>query len=376
MQRNRPMGDRTKPTDASENASAGDPQKRTKIDLADDAVYVVDGKEIDGAELRRGYKGTAETTQRFQQVSEKEKDLERRRQAQEQEAQRLEQQRLKIEEQTNKLLTDALGRERGPETVAKKPSLSERLAQSLSDVDPSLDERWREKFAANAGSMLEQELQGLEQRLRTENEQQLNATVGKTQADLKRDFEGRASSAEAQRRVREQNEQTFQKALKESLQQYGPDEKTPLQLSDLEIEAVRAKASQRIGADYGDFNRQAGAWMSNEEAVASAIRDVALDKIVAAKVAKARAEVQTNRRLGYEATDGIPGRGRGPQAANTEEAFAQKVETANQLLQEGYPPNEISGMFTQDEFKKYLGLRRNKADEMRRRLEELRSINA
>jgi len=130
--------------------------------------------------------------------------------------------------------------------------------------------------------------------------------------------------------------------------------------------------------DFKQYNDRYGHIAGDDclKAVASAIRDVALDKIVAAKVAKARAEVQTNRRLGYEATDGIPGRGRGPQAANTEEAFAQKVETANQLLQEGYPPNEISGMFTRDEFKKYLGLRRNKADEMRRRLEELRSINA
>lgn len=283
-------------------------------------LFRVGDEEVPEEELIRSYKGTKETTRRFQEVSEREK----RAQAAEERATRLLQEAEERERRLNATRDELLTvRPKDTDGTPRRPGLRERLKE----VDFVTSDNAGEKV----GELFEDEWEARQAEMRAEHDRQLKQLRLEVKAELDRtkaEVTSASTQITAADRIRRQNKEIFQKVLEE---EFGG-----LNLSKAEIAEAEDLYSQHIGRKYGSWDASAGAWSSSELAAKHAIRSVdsVLDRLVATKTAKARGDGLQARERGERATESTPGRTARPGSTDPDQALLQKHHDLSEAIRE------------------------------------------
>lgn len=320
-----------------------DPQddKERKGDRGPRMIRVGD-EDVAEEEVVRGYKGTRETTKRFEEVSKAEKRLaELERRATEREA--LADRRLaEAEERERKINTarDDILLHKQDGDKPERPSLRQRIAT----VDLIGDDKATEKL----GDLFEEELSAREQTVGAKYQNtvdQLRTEMNAKIEAARKEAGTLASKPVAEERIRRQNDDTFNRVLSEEFEGVA--------LNAEERRAVERKFRQKIGPDYGTWDGSAGVWVASDEAARDAVwsTPAVREKLLKSREAQARGDGLTARERGERATESTPGRPARPVSSDPDQALLQTA----QELRRGVAEGRMSWEQAQDQFVKKAG---------------------
>lgn len=304
----------------SRNAAAVAEGEEPKVEDEGPRMFHVGDEDVPEEELIRSYKGTKETTRRFQEVSEREKKA----QASEERATRLLQEADERERRLNATRDELLMSKRQKDDGApRRPGLRERLKE----VDFVTSDNAGEKV----GELFEEEWEARQAEMRAEHDRQLKQLRQEVTADLARtkaEVTNASTQITAADRIRRQNTETFDKVLTEEFD--------GVKLTRDERAAVDNKFRQKIGKDYGAWDATAGAWIASDEAARDAMWSTpsVREKMLKAETAKARGDGLRARERGERATEATPGRTARPGSTDPDQALLQKHHDLSEALRE------------------------------------------
>ena len=283
-------------------------------------MFKVGDEEVPEEELIRGYKGTKETTKRFQEVSEREG----RARAAEERAQRLLQDAEDRERKLNAARDEMVFKRDEGEKPAPRPRLKDRLKGFELVTDDDAGEK--------IGAMVDEEWESREAEMKAGHERemaQLRAEIKAGLEAVKAEATSASSKEVAADRVRRRNAEVFEQVLE--------DEFSAVKLSKDERAAVEKKARQKIGQDYGAWDSVAGAWAYNDEAVKDAMWSTpeVREKLLKAQAAESRGEGLRARERGERATESTPGRTNRPGSTDPDQQLLQKHQDVSEALKFG-----------------------------------------